>query len=80
MLNAQFDGDVLVLRPAGPVTREDVAALTRTADEYLAAHAKISSVMVQTQNFPGFASPLLRAARRAGHRFSPRPGSGAEHG
>jgi hypothetical protein len=56
MLNAQFDADVLVLRPDGPVTREDVTALTRTVDEYLAGHAKISGVMVQTQKFPGFAS------------------------
>jgi SpoIIAA-like len=56
MLNAQFDGDVLVLRPDGPITREDVAVLTRTADEYLASNAKISGVMVQTQRFPGFAS------------------------
>src|SRR5690242_6449934 len=56
MLNAQFDGDLLMLRPSGPITREDVAALTRMADEYLAGHAKISGVMVQTQKFPGFAS------------------------
>jgi len=28
MLNARFDGDVLVLRPDGPITREDVAVLT----------------------------------------------------
>jgi hypothetical protein len=34
MLNAQFDGDVLVLRPDGPITREDLAVLTWTADEY----------------------------------------------
>jgi hypothetical protein len=56
MLNARFDGDVLGLQPDGPITREDVAALTLTADEYLAGHAKISGVMVQTQRFPGFAS------------------------
>ena len=56
MLNAHFDGDVLVVRPDGPITREDVAALTRTAEEYLASHAKISGVMVRTQRFPGFAS------------------------
>jgi len=56
MLNAQFDGDVLVLRPAGAITRDDVATLTQTVDEYLAAHPKISGVMVQTQWFPGFAS------------------------
>jgi hypothetical protein len=56
MLTAQFDGDVLVLRPDGPITREDVATLTRTADQYLVSHAKISGVMVQTQRFPRFAS------------------------
>jgi hypothetical protein len=36
MLNVQFDGDVLAVRPDGPITREDVGTLTRTADEYLA--------------------------------------------
>jgi hypothetical protein len=36
MLKVQFDGDVLAVRPDGPITREDVGTLTRTADEYLA--------------------------------------------
>jgi hypothetical protein len=35
MLNVQFAGDVLAVRPDGPITREDVATLTRAADEYL---------------------------------------------
>jgi hypothetical protein len=56
MLNTQFDGDVLGLRPDGPITREDVATLTRTADAYLADHPKIAGVMVETRTFPGFAS------------------------
>jgi hypothetical protein len=56
MLTAQFDGDVLVVRPGGPIAREDVATLTRTVDEYLAGHPKISGVMVETRAFPGFAS------------------------
>ena len=56
MLTLQFDGDVLVVRPEGPITREDVATLTRTADEYLAGHPKIAGVMVETRTFPGFAS------------------------
>jgi SpoIIAA-like len=56
MLNVQFDGDVLAVRPDGPITREDVATLTRAADEYLADHAKIAGVMVETRAFPGFAS------------------------
>ena len=56
MLKLQFDGDVLVVQPEGPITREDVATLTRTADEHLAGHPKIAGVMVETRTFPGFAS------------------------
>ena len=40
----------------GPIAREDVATLTRTADEYLAGHPNIAGVMVETRTFPGFAS------------------------
>ena len=56
MLTAEFDGDVLVVRPEGRIARDDVATLTQTADAYLAAHGTISGVMVQTPVFPGFAS------------------------
>src|SRR6516162_3628529 len=56
MLNVQFDGDVLGVRPEGPITRDDVATLTRTADDYLVGHPKIAGVMVETRTFPGFAS------------------------
>jgi hypothetical protein len=56
MLTVQFDGDVLMVRPEGPIAREDVATLTRTVDEYLADHPKIAGVMVETRTFPGFAS------------------------
>jgi len=42
MLKVQFDGDVLGVCPDGPITREDVATLTRTADEYLADHPKMA--------------------------------------
>jgi hypothetical protein len=56
MLKVQFDGDVLAVRPDGPITREDVGTLTRTADEYLADHPKIAGVMVETRAFPGYTS------------------------
>ena len=56
MLKVQFDGDVLGVRPEGPITRDDVATLTRAADEYLTGHSKITGVMVETRTFPGFAS------------------------
>ena len=56
MLKVQFSGDMLAVRPDGPITREDVATLTRAADEDLAAHPKITGVMIETWAFPGFAS------------------------
>ena len=56
MLRAQFDDDVFRVQPWGPITREDVATLTRTVDEYLVDHSKITGVMVETRTFPGFAS------------------------
>ena len=56
MLKAHFDGEVLVVQPGGPITRDDVTSLTQTADEYLAAHSKIAGVLVETRKFPGFAS------------------------
>ena len=56
MLKVQFDGDVLAVRPDGPITREDVDTLTRTADEYLADHPKIAGVMVETRAFAGYTS------------------------
>lgn len=56
MLTAEFDGGVLVVRPQGPIAREDVETLVRTADAYLASHGTLPGVMVQTPVFPGFAS------------------------
>ena len=55
VLATQFDGDVLVLRPDGPITRADVATLARIVDEYLRKHPKIVGVMVETPAFPGYA-------------------------
>src|SRR5690348_11207557 len=57
MVAAEFDGDVLIVRPSGPITREDLEVLSRTADAYLATHGTISGVMVHTPVFPGYASP-----------------------
>ena len=56
MLKVQFDDDVLRVQPDGPISREDVATLERTVDEYLASRPKIAGVMVETRTFPSFAS------------------------
>ena len=47
---------MLAVRPDSPITREDVATLTRATDEYLADHSKIAGVMVEMRTFPDFAS------------------------
>ena len=46
---------VLKVRPDGPITNEDVATLSRTADDYLATHPTIVGVIVHALSFPGFA-------------------------
>ena len=56
MLKVQFDDDVLRVQPDGPISREDMATLERTVDEYLASRPKIAGVMVETRTFPSFAS------------------------
>jgi hypothetical protein len=61
MLKPQFDGELLVLRPDGPITREDVAALTRAVDEHLASRAKLAGAMIETPAFPGYADPMAFA-------------------
>jgi hypothetical protein len=61
MLNPQFDGEVLVLRPDGPITSEDIATLTRSVDEHLANHPKIAGAMIETRAFPGYAHPAAFA-------------------
>jgi hypothetical protein len=60
MLKVQFDGDVLAVRPDGPITREDVATL-RAADDHHAGHPRIAGVMVGTRTLPGCASAIERA-------------------
>src|SRR5262245_8501217 len=57
MLTAQFNEDVLVVRPDGPITSEDVTALLTAATGYLATHRDIPGVMIQTRRFPGFTTP-----------------------
>jgi SpoIIAA-like len=56
MLTAEFNENVLVVRPEGAITSADVTALEAAANGYLATHPKIPGVMIETRSFPGFAS------------------------
>ena len=56
MLTAQFNDDVLVVRPEGAITSADVTTLESAANGYLAMHPQIPGVMIETRAFPGFAN------------------------
>ena len=56
MLTAQFNEDVLVVRPEGAITSADVTTLEAAANGYLATHPQIPGVMIETRTFPGFAN------------------------
>jgi hypothetical protein len=45
---------ILVLKPHGPLSKEDFDGLSAAVDSYLSDHAKIRGVLVQTKAFPGW--------------------------
>jgi hypothetical protein len=49
----QPDG-ILVMKPHGPLTKEDFGGLSSTVNAYLASHARLRGVMIQSKAFPGW--------------------------
>jgi len=45
---------ILVLKPKGPLSKEDFSSLTAAADSYLSDHGKLHGVLVQAKGFPGW--------------------------
>lgn len=45
---------VLVIKPHGPLSKEDFAGLSSVVDAYLAEHAKLHGVLVRSKEFPGW--------------------------
>jgi len=45
---------ILVLKPRGPLSKEDFSGLAAAADSYLSDHGKLHGVMVQAKGFPGW--------------------------
>ena len=45
---------ILVVKPKGPLTKEDFGGLAAAADSYLSDHAKLHGVLVQAKGFPGW--------------------------
>ena len=45
---------ILVLKPHGPLSKEDFGGVSAVVDSYLSDHAKLHGVMIQTKGFPGW--------------------------
>ena len=45
---------ILVVKPKGPLSKEDFSGLAAAADSYLSDHDKLHGVMVQAKGFPGW--------------------------
>jgi SpoIIAA-like len=45
---------IVVLKPHGPLSKEDFDGLSAAVDSYLSDHAKVHGVLVQTKAFPGW--------------------------
>lgn len=45
---------ILVLKPHGPLSKEDFDSVSAAVDAFLADHARLHGVMIQTRGFPGW--------------------------
>lgn len=48
------DEGVLIVRPTGPLSRDDFAALSAEADAFIEAHGALKGLMISAQRFPGW--------------------------
>jgi hypothetical protein len=48
------DAGVLIVRPKGPLSAPDFAALTSEADAYIEAHGALNGLMICAEHFPGW--------------------------
>ena len=48
------DQGVLIVRPQGPLTQEDFAALSAEADAYIATHGALNGLIISARKFPGW--------------------------
>jgi len=51
------DKGVLIVKPQGPLTAEDFAAITRDASGYIATNGALDGFMICAQKFPGYKNP-----------------------
>jgi hypothetical protein len=45
---------ILVLKPRGPLSKEDFGGLSAAVDSYLSDHTKLHGVLIHSRGFPGW--------------------------
>jgi len=45
---------ILLLKPHGPLSKEDFGGMSAAVDAYLSDHARLRGVMIHTKGFPGW--------------------------
>lgn len=50
----RHDRGVLIVKPQGPLTKEDFAAIARDASGYIEKHGALDGFMICAQKFPGY--------------------------
>jgi hypothetical protein len=53
-LELQSDKGILIVKPLGPLTYEDFAAIAHTADGYIESHGALNGLMICMKKFPGW--------------------------
>lgn len=53
-LELRNDTGVLIVKPSGPLSKEDFAAIAREADGYIASHGGLNGLMLCFETFPGW--------------------------
>ena len=48
------DAGVLIVKPLGPLAKEDFAAIARDADDYIESHGTLNGLMIYFKTFPGW--------------------------
>jgi len=51
------DKGLLVVKPQGPLTKEDFATLSAEAGSYIADHGALDGFMICAEKFPGYKNP-----------------------
>ncbi len=56
MLFCELDRDtsILIVRPEGPLSREDFKSLAETVDPYILETGSLKALIIHVQNFPGW--------------------------